>query len=143
MIPPLDVKMMNNSTPILYLSSSMGSIYWDSLDVSYCDFVEPSSMNTLVSTFVDVTSTSHPSPLVDDAYVNLVSQADALSIYSSSCGLSSYHPPIFHFDEDINEAINTLDYPWYDMYHHAYFLPRQTHDQYVVESKELIHGEVD
>jgi len=29
------------------------------------------------------------------------------------------------------------------MHHHAYFLPYQTHDQYDVESKDFIHGEVD
>ena len=29
------------------------------------------------------------------------------------------------------------------MHHHAYFLPQQTHDQHVVESKDFIHSEVD
>ena len=41
------------------------------------------------------------------------------------------------------EAMSTPDYPWDDMHHHAYFLPQQYHDQYAVESKDFIHGEVD
>ena len=41
------------------------------------------------------------------------------------------------------EAMITLDYPWDDMQHRVYFLPQKTHDQYVVESTEFIHVEVD
>ena len=40
------------------------------------------------------------------------------------------------------EAMTTPNYPWDDMHHRLYFLPKQTHDQYVVESKDFIHGEV-
>ena len=35
------------------------------------------------------------------------------------------------------------DFPWYDMHHRAYFLPQQSHDQYVVETKDFIPDEVD
>jgi len=83
------------------------------------------------------------SPNVDDAHVNLVSHEDALGSSPSSYGLSSHCPPIFHSDEDIMEAMITRDYPWDDMHHRAYFLLQETHDQYVVESKDFIHGEVD
>ena len=72
-ILPLDFEMTDSTAPILYLSSSMGSIYWDSLDVSYCDSVEPYLMKTSVSTSVDVTSTSHRPNYFNDAHVNLVS----------------------------------------------------------------------
>jgi len=41
------------------------------------------------------------------------------------------------------EAMSTHDYPWDDMHHHAYFLPQQSHDQYVVEYKDFTHGEGD
>ena len=99
--------------------------------------------NTYVSTSVDHLSTSHLSPSLDDAYVNLVSHEDALDRSSSSCGISSSIPPIFHSDEDIMEVMTTFDYPWDDMHHRAYFLLQQIHDQYAMESKEFIHGEVD
>lgn len=76
-IPPLDVDMMDSSTPIIYLLSSMGSIYLDSLGVSYiCASFEPSSEDTLVSTLVDSTLTSHPSNPYDDVHVNHVSHDD-------------------------------------------------------------------
>ena len=45
-IPPPIVEMMDNTTTILYMFSSMRSMHWNSFDVSYCDFVEPSSTDT-------------------------------------------------------------------------------------------------
>lgn len=68
--------MMDNSTPILYLSSSMGSIYSNLLGFSYYSSLQPLFEDTSVSTLVDSTSTSHFSPLLDDVYVNLVSHND-------------------------------------------------------------------
>ena len=35
------------------------------------------------------------------------------------------------------------DFPWDDMHHRAYFLPHQSHDQYVIESKYFILDKVD
>jgi len=142
MIPPLDVDMMDSTATILYLSLSMRLMHWNSLDVSYCDYVEPSSTNTLVSTSVDIPSTCHMFPNLDDAYVYLFSHEDDSGRSSPLCCLSFSSPPIFHSDEDIMETMTTLDYPWDDMHHHAYFLPQQTHDQYDIESKDFIHGEV-
>lgn len=125
MIPPLDVKITDSSNPILYLSSSMGSIYWDSLEISYCDSVESSSMKTSVLTSLDVTSTIHLFLSVDNANVNPVSHEDASHCSSSSCGLSSSQcPPIFHYDDNVMESMTTHDYPWDDMHHRAYFLPQ-------------------
>jgi len=123
MILPPNVDMKNSSTLILYLSSSMGSIYWDSLGVSYCDSVEPYLVKTSVSILVDVTCTSHLYPPFYDANVNLLSHEYASGSSSSSCGPSSSHLPIFHYDEDIMEAMATPDYPWDDIYHCAYFFP--------------------
>jgi len=80
---------------------------------------------------------------LDDAYVNLICHDKVLGSSSPSCGISSSSPPIIQSDEDIMEAMTNTDYPWDDMHHRAYFLPQQTHDQYVVESKDFIHGEVD
>ena len=48
----------------------MGLIYSDSLVVSECASLEPSSEDTLVSTSVDSTSTSPLSPIEYVAYVN-------------------------------------------------------------------------
>lgn len=85
---------------------------------------------------------SHLLVIPRDVHVNLVSHEDASSSSSSSCGPSSSYPSIFHSDEDITKAMATSNYPWDDMHHPAYFLPQQTHDQYVVDSKDFIHGEV-
>ena len=117
-------------------------MHWNSLNVSYRDYVDPSSMETSVSTSVDLPYISHMSPHLDDVYVNLVSLEDVSGISSSSCGPSSSSPPIIHFNEDIMESMTTPDYPWDDMHHCVYFLWQQTHDQYVVKSKDFIHGEV-
>ena len=57
--------------------------------------------------------------------------------------LSSSIPPIFHSNEVIMEAMITPNYPWDDMHHYVYFLLKQTHDQHIVESKDIIHDEVD
>ena len=103
---------MDSTTTILYVSSSMRSMHWNSLDVSYCDFVEPSSMNTPISTLVDISYTSHMSPNLDDAYVNLVSHEDASRRSSSSYGILSSIPIIFHYDEDIMKTMITVDYLW-------------------------------
>lgn len=121
--PPPDVEMTDNTAPILYLSSSMGSVYWDCPDISYCDYIEPSLMNTLVLTLVEVKYTSHSSPRIDNAHLNLASHKYASSSSFSSPSLSSSSPPIFHYNEDIMEAMITLYYPLDDMHHCAYFLP--------------------
>lgn len=39
-IPPLEVKMIDSTSPILYLLASIGLIYWDSLNILYCDSVD-------------------------------------------------------------------------------------------------------
>lgn len=129
-IPPTDVEMTDSSAPILYLSSFVRSIMGNSPNVSFCDFVEPSSSKKLISTSVDIPCTSHISATFDDAYMNLVSYEEARGTSSPSCGISSSSLPIFHSNEDIMEAITTRDYPCDDMHHHAYFLPQQTHDQH-------------
>lgn len=116
--------MIDNSAPIPYLPSFMRSLPENFLDISSRDSLEPTSVDTSISTLVDVPSISHLSPNHDDAYVNLVSHEDASGSSSSSCGLSSSSPPIFHSDEDIMEAMTTPTYPWDDIHHHVYFLPQ-------------------
>jgi len=95
-ISPPDVEMTNSTATILFLPSSMRSFPCNSLYVSYCDYTEPSSMNNPISMLIYIPSTSHVSPNLDDAYVNLISHEDALGSSSSSRGLSSSSPPILH-----------------------------------------------
>ena len=94
MIPPPNVDMKDSISHILYLSSSTGSMYWNTLGVSYGYHVEPSLENTFVSTSIDVSYTSHlPTPF-DDGYVNLAFHEYALGS-SSSCSHCSSSLPIF------------------------------------------------
>ena len=51
-----------------------------------------------------------------------------------------------HNDEEILEALTTLEYPWDDMHHHLFFLPEEivSHsDHFSMETKDFIHGKVD
>ena len=48
--------------------------------------------------------------------------------------------------EEILEALTTLEYPWDDMHHRSFFLPKELvsqSDQFSVETKDFIHGKVD
>ena len=52
----------------------------------------------------------------------------------------------FRNDEDILEALTALEYPWDDMHHRSFFLPKELvsqSDQFSVETKDFIHGKVD
>lgn len=123
MITPPDADMTNTIAHILYLSSSLISLQKNLSEISTCTSIEPPSLETHVSTSVDFPSTSSSSTISDDEYVNLLSQDDAPGTAAASCSHYSSRPPIFHYDEDIMEAMNTPDYPWDDMHHRAYFLP--------------------
>ena len=52
----------------------------------------------------------------------------------------------FSNDEEILEALTTLEYPWDNMHHHLFFLPKERvsqSDQFSVETKDFIHGKFD
>ena len=52
----------------------------------------------------------------------------------------------FKNDEEILEAISTLEYPWDDMHHHSFFIPDEplsSSYQYSIKAKDFIHGKVD
>lgn len=54
--------------------------------------------------------------------------------------------PDFKFDvmlKTMGKLVDKLTPPWDDMHDRAYFLLQQTHDQYAMELKDFIHGEVD
>lgn len=122
-IPPPGVKMTDSMVHILYLLSSLRSWQEKLSKVPTHAFVEPPSSETQVSISVDLPSTISSSTTSNDVYVNLLSQDDAPGTIATSCSLLSSNPLIFHSDEDIMEALTTLDYPWDDMHHHAYFIP--------------------
>jgi len=85
--------------------------------------IEPFSKESQVSTSVDPPSINSSSIISNDAYENLISHVDAPGNTITSCSLYLSCLPISHFDEDIMEAMTTLDYPWNDMHYHVYFLP--------------------
>ena len=74
--------------------------------------IEPLSRESNVLTSLDPPSTSALSTIPDDAYVNLLSQVDALGNSIASCSQSSSHLPIPQPDEDTMEACSTPDYPY-------------------------------
>ena len=52
----------------------------------------------------------------------------------------------FRNDEEILEALTALEYPWDDMHHRSFFLPKELvlqSNQFFVETKDFIHGKVD
>ena len=125
-IPPPNVKMTKPLATIVYLSSSMRSLVENPSGAFPYVFTEPPSEITLVSTSTDISSTSFPSSVSSDVYVNHISHDAASGSPVVSCGLYFASTPIFHSDEDIMEEMTTPDFPWDDMHHHAYFLPQQT-----------------
>ena len=52
----------------------------------------------------------------------------------------------FNNSENILEALTAPEYPWDDMHHRSFFLPKELvsqSDQFFVETKDFIHGKVD
>ena len=135
--------MMEPLATILYLSSSMRSLAENPSGEFPSILTDPPSAITLGSTSIELSSTSSSSTLCSDAYVNHISHDDVSGSPTVSCGLPSTNPPIFHSNEDIMEAMTTPEFPWEDMYHHAYFLLQKSHDQYDVESNDFISNEFD
>ena len=83
--------------------------------------------------------------------------SDTMSIYTMSSSIDPLISTItdgpsdlslcfFHNDEEILEALTTLEYPCDDMHHHSFFLPEEIvlqSDQFSIETKDFIHGKVD
>ena len=109
-IPPPDVDMMEPSSTIFYLSSSMrpsGNIPSESSPIVSLDLP---SMITLGSTSVDRLSVYFSVSPCDDAHVNLSSHDDESGSFAASGGLSSTIHPIFYHDDDIMDEIPTPDF---------------------------------
>lgn len=51
---------------------------------------------------------------------------------------------VFHYDEEILEALNAPDYPWDDMHHRSYFSPHDAFspqnpsNQFSIETKDFL-----
>ena len=93
------------------------------METSPDDLLDLPSAITLVSTLVDTLS-SYSSVIPHDvAHVSFSSHDDELGRSTTASGPPSSSHPIFHFDEDIMEALTDPDILWDDMHHRTYFLP--------------------
>ena len=64
---------------------------------------------------------------------------------TSNNGPSEMSLHCFCNDEEILEALTTLEYPWDNMHHHSFFLHEELvsySDQFSMETKNSIHGKV-
>ena len=72
------------------------------------------------STLVDPLPAFSLVTLHDVAHVHLSSHDDESGSSTTKSGPPSSSQPIFHFDEDIMEALTHLDFPWNDMHHSSH-----------------------
>ena len=87
-----------------------------------------------------------PPPSSDTMSIYMMSSSIDPLISNSNDGLSDLSLCFFHNDEEILEALTTLEYPWDDMHHRSFLLPEElvSHsDQFSMETKDFIHGKVD
>ena len=108
-IPPPYVNMMEPSSTILYLSSSMRPSVEVPLETSPDVSLDLPLVITLGSTSVDPLSAYSSVTPCDNAHVNLSSHDDESGSFSASGGLSSTSHPIFYHDDDIMKGISTPD----------------------------------
>ena len=89
----------------------------------------------------------HPPPPYSDAIsIYMMSSSSDFLISSSNDGPSDLSLHCFCNDEEILEALTAPEYPWDDMHHCLFFLPKKLvsqSDQFSVETKDFIHGKVD
>ena len=88
----------------------------------------------------------YPPPSADTMSIYMMSSSIDLLISTSNDGPSDLSLHCFHNDEDILEALTTLEYSWNDMHHRSFFLPEELmsqSDQFSMETKDFIHGKVD
>ena len=77
-------------------------------------------------------------------YMMSISTDPLISTITNGPSNMSLH--CFHNDEEILESLTSPEYPWDDMHHRAFFLPKELvsqSDQFSVETKYFIHGNVD
>ena len=87
-----------------------------------------------------------PLPSSDTMSICMMSSSTDLLISTSNDGPSDLSLSCFSNDEEILEALTTLEYPWDDMHHRSFFLSEELvsqSDQFSMETKDFIHGKVD
>ena len=78
--------------------------------------------------------------------IYMMSSSTDSRISTSNDSPSDLYLCFFSNDEEILEALTALEYPWEDMHHHSFFLPKELvlqSDQFSMETKDFIHGKVD
>ena len=86
-----------------------------------------------------------PPPSSSTMSIYMMSSFTDPLVSTSNDGPSDLSLFFFCNDEEILEALTTLEYPWYDIYHRSFFLPKELvlqSDQFSVETKYFIHGKV-
>ena len=86
-----------------------------------------------------------PPPSSDTMSIYMMSSSTDPLISTSNDGPLEMSLRLFCNDEEILEALTTLEYPWDDMHHRSFFLPEELvsqSDQFSMESKDFIHGKV-
>ena len=87
-----------------------------------------------------------PPPSLDTMSIYMVSSSTYLLIPAVIDNSSNLSHHCFYNDEEIIEALTPPEYPWYDMHPHSFFIPEgpvSLSNQFLVETKDFIHGKVD
>ena len=89
----------------------------------------------------------HPPPTSSDTMsIYMMSSSTNLLVSTSNDGPSDLSLYCFYNDEEILEALTSPEYPWDDMHHRSFFLPKELvsqSDQFSVETNDFIHGKVE
>lgn len=149
--PPPNTNTMDFTT-IFHISALVGSMSYSNpsfssgINIGPSPYGAPSTMMWIeshsmytVSTFVGSTYVSHTSLTygVDWKW----SQHWNSHPLNNDNNTTRYPYHAFHSNEDILEAMITPNYPWDDMHHHSYFLPRDDFtpsEQYPIGAKDFI-----
>ena len=86
-----------------------------------------------------------PPPSLDTMSIYMMSSSIDPLVSTIMDGPSDLSLHCFHNDEEILEALTALEYPWDDMHHCSFFLPKELgsqSDQFFIETKDFIHGRV-
>ena len=87
-----------------------------------------------------------PPPSSDTMSIYMMSSSTDPLVSTTNNGPSDLSLCCFYNDEEILEALTSLEYPQDDMHHCSFFLLEEIvsqSDQFSVETKDFIHGKVD
>ena len=87
-----------------------------------------------------------PPPSSDTMSIYMMSSSTDPLISTSNDGPLDLSLLCFSNDEEILKALTASEYPWDDIHHRLFFLPKEfvsQSDQFSMETKDFIHGKVD